>query len=243
MKRDANQLRDEIALREASICDARGERNSGELSDEQFTLIRDRESSALERARAELVRVERAPLALARSRPRIRRRRWLILAVLCFSVVISAVLVGALSPRQAGNSGTGSLSLSSGQQVQRLLTQAEADVANGDLTAALSAYQQVLALSSGNVAALTESGWLDFSAGSAARNATLVKVGVKDLEKAITLAPRSAAARLYFAIVADATPGNQRVARTEFEEFLRLRPSKGQMAIATPFLRRLGLVN
>ena len=242
MTRDAAQLRDEIALREASLADAQRERSAGELSDEQFDLIHARESNALAQARLDLAAVVHTPTPTPSLRPRVRRRRWLLLAVLCFAVVLGGVLVAALSPRQAGNSGTGSLSLSTSQAVQRLLTQAEADVANGDVTAALSAYQQVLALSPTNVAALTESGWLDFSAGSAAKDATLVEVGVKDLEKAIALAPREAAPRLYFAIVADATPGNQKVARTEFEEFLRLRPSKGQMVIARPFLRRLGLV-
>ena len=242
MTRDAQSLRDEIALREASLADAQRERSAGELSDERFALIHERESGALVRARTDLASAQQAPLALASSRPRVRRARWLIVAALCFAVVLTAVLVAALSPRQVGNSGTGSLSLSKSQQVQRLLTQAEADVANGDVTAALSAYQQVLVLAPTNVAALTEKGWLAFSAGSAAKNAVLVEVGVKDLEKAIALAPRVAAPRLYFAIVADATPGNQQVARIEFEEFLRLAPSKGQMAIARPFLRRLGLV-
>ena len=243
MTRDARRLHDEIALREASLADASRERSAGELSDERFDLIRERESSELERARVELVSLEQIPAQTRFARPRIRRARWLVLAVLCFAIVLGAVLVGALSPRQAGNSVTGSLSLSKSQQVQRLLTQAEADVANSDFTAALSAYGQVLVLAPTNVAALTESGWLDFSAGSAAKNATLVELGVKDLEEAISLAPRQAAPRLYFAIVADATPGNQKVARSEFEEFLRLEPSKGQMAIARPFLRRLGLVD
>jgi hypothetical protein len=55
------------------------------------------------------------------------------------------------------------------------------------------------------------------------------------------VAPRQTAPRLYFAIVADSTPGNQRVAKTEFEEFLKLGPSNGQLAIARPFLAKLGI--
>ena len=99
----------------------------------------------------------------------------------------------------------------------------------------------MLTLDPNNVTALTETGWLDFTAGSAAHKATVVEVGIKDLERAITVAPNNPAPRLYFAIVADATPGNQRVAKTEFEEFLRLKPSVGQMAIANKFLKKLGL--
>jgi hypothetical protein len=70
---------------------------------------------------------------------------------------------------------------------------------------------------------------------------TLVDVGVKDLREAVKLAPRQAAPRLYYAIVADATPGNEALAKKEFKIFLRLTPSRGQIAVAQPFLVKLGL--
>ncbi len=236
---DAERRRDEIALREASRADAREEFDAGELSAEQFAVISEREALALERARADLAAlVETAPAA---PRSRVRRTRWLVLALACFAVALASLLYGALAPRQAGNSVTGGLDLGRGQHVSQLLSQAEADVANGNPVAALAAYRQVLALDSGNVAALTQSGWLDFSAGSAAHRAKVVELGIADLERAIALAPRNAAARLYLAIVAASTPGNQAVAKREFEVFLTLRPSVGQMAVATPFLRQLGL--
>jgi hypothetical protein len=159
----------------------------------------------------------------------------------CFAVVLVAVLVAATSPRQAGNSGDGGIDLTRSQTIDRLLTQAETDVANNQDVAALSAYAQILSLDPKNVTALTQSGWLDFTAGSAAKEASVVEVGIRDLERAISVAPRQSAPRLYFAIVADSTPGNQGVARTEFEEFLKLKPSIGQLAIARPFLMKLGI--
>ena len=61
------------------------------------------------------------------------------------------------------------------------------------------------------------------------------------IAQAIALAPRQPAPRLYYAIVADSTPGNQPLAKSEFEVFLALRPSAGQLAIARPFLVKLGL--
>ena len=42
-------------------------------------------------------------------------------------------------------------------------------------------------------------------------------------------------------VVADATPGNEALAKKEFEIFLRLKPSRGQIAVAQPFLVKLGL--
>ncbi|HVA70533.1 MAG TPA: hypothetical protein VNF08_04330 [Acidimicrobiales bacterium] len=239
MTRDAQQLRDEIALREASLFDARRELANGELSSSEVASIEARELLALDVARRALG--ELTPEGPRRS-PARRRRRWMLLvALVCFLVAASLLLVSSLSPRQPGNSITGSISLGRAQKVTQLLSEAEADIANGNVVAALSAYQQVLAISPKNVPALTQSGWLDFSAGSSGVNATLVKLGVKDLREAIGYAPRNPAPRLYYAIVADSTPNNQTLAKREFRVFLALQPSPGQLAVARPFLRQLGL--
>lgn len=241
MKRDVAQLHDEIRLREASLRDASRERDDGELSADQFDAISRREGAALERLRNELGTLL-ASVETTRVRGRTRRVRWLVLALVCFAVVLTYALIAATSPRQPGNSGNGGIALTRAQTIDRLLAQAEVDVASNHDVTALNAYARVLALDPKNVTALTQSGWLDFTAGSAAKKASVIEVGIRELEKAIAVAPRSSAPRLYFAIVADSTPGNQRVAKTEFEEFLRLKPSQGQMAIARPFLKKLGLV-
>jgi hypothetical protein len=55
------------------------------------------------------------------------------------------------------------------------------------------------------------------------------------------LAPRQAGPRLYYAIVADSTPGNASLAKKQFEIFLSLQPSRGQLAVAQPFLKKLKL--
>jgi hypothetical protein len=241
MSRDVAQLRDEIALREASLADAAKEHAAGELTDIQFDAITQREQSALLEARRELV--EREGDEPHVQRRRVRRTRWLVVALICFAIVLGYTLIASTSPRQAGNSGDGNISLTQSQLIARLLTEGEAEVADGQVVTALEAYQKVLVLDPKNVSALTETGWLDFTAGSAAKKASVVELGIRYLEKAITAAPRNPAPRLYFAIVADATPGNQKVAKNEFVEFLRLKPSVGQMAIAEPFLKKLGLAH
>jgi tetratricopeptide (TPR) repeat protein len=240
MNRDAAQLRDEIRLREVSLRDAVRERDAGELSSAQFDVIARREGAALEAARNELGALILSADA-TEARKRIRRTRWLVVALVCFALVLVFTLLSATSPRQAGNSGDGNIDLTRTQLIDRLLTEAEADVANNQDVTALNAYAKVLNLEPKNVTALTQSGWLDFTAGSAAHKASVVEVGIRELEKAIAVAPRQSAPRLYFAIVADSTPGNERVAKTEFEEFLKLKPSAGQLAIARPFLAKLGI--
>ncbi|MHB8379237.1 MAG: tetratricopeptide repeat protein [Acidimicrobiales bacterium] len=239
MKRTPQQIRDEITLREASLADARRELEAGELTRLQAATIEAREELALRRAYEELGDVTDDA---ARRRPTRRRRRWVLLVGLgCFLVAIIVILWSSLAVRQAGNSVTGNVSLSPAQHVTQLLLQAEADVAGGNVVAALTAYQDVLILSPKNVAALTQTGWLDFSAGSSNTNPTLVSLGIKNLRKAITYAPADPAPRLYYAIVADSTPGNGALAKSEFKVFLALKPSAAQLAVARPFLAGLGL--
>jgi len=132
MNRDAAQLRDEIRLREASLRDASRERDEGELTAEQFDAIERREGFALEVARNELgalmVSVDVTP-----ARRRIRRARWLVVAVTCFALVLIYTLFSSTSPRQAGTPAT-AVSIS---RVLRRSTdcsrQAEVDVANSKM--------------------------------------------------------------------------------------------------------------
>jgi tetratricopeptide (TPR) repeat protein len=230
---------DEIALREASLADAQRELAAGELTPIQAATIEARETLALTRVQKELDDLQAHGGRSVASR---RRRRWLlVVGLLCILVAIVIVLWHSLEIRQAGTSDTGSVSLSPARQVTQLLTEAQADIADGNVVTALSAYSQVLALDPTNVTALTQTGWLDFSAGSSDASPTLVALGIKDLRSAIAYAPKNAAARMYYAIVAYSTPGNQALAKSEFKIFLSLGPSKGQLAVARPILKELHL--
>ena len=241
MSRDAAQWLDEIALREASLADARREWHAGELSARALGDIERRERAALRSAEASLAALAPVRPPQPARRARVRHARWLLVAGLCFALALGVLLWSALTPRQAGTSATGSIALGSAQRIQQLLGEAEADIANGQPVTALEAYREVLRLDPTNVAALTQTGWLDFSAGSAGHNASLVSVGVGDLRRALDRAPRDPAARLYYAIVAASTPGEGALARRAFRLFVSLGPSPAQLAIAEPFLVQLGL--
>jgi tetratricopeptide (TPR) repeat protein len=237
MRPSENQILDEIALREASIADAHRELEAGGLTAIQAATIEARETLALTRLRKEL-----DELGSPQSGPARRRRlSFLIIGLVCLLAVIIIVLLHSLSLRQAGTSDTGGVSVSHSQEITQLLTEAQADVASGQVTPALSAYESVLALDPRNVTALTQIGWLDFSAGSSDTNPSLVSLGISDLRAAITYGPTNTAARLYYAIVADSTPGNSSLAIAQFKVFLALHPSRGQLAIARPFLLALKL--
>ncbi len=230
-------LLDEIALREASLLDAADEFARGELDEARYALIRAREEAALVLARSRLqVVAEAAP-----RRGRVRRRAYLVVAALGFLVALLVILAGLVVPRQPGTSITGSVSLSRSAHVAQLLSEAEADIANADAAAALAAYEQVLGLEPSNVTALTQAGWLSFSAGAAARSPSAVRAGLGELRRAIEYGPSSSAAHLYYAIAAASTPGNRALALAQFRQFLALRPSAAQRAVAQPFLAQLHL--
>jgi len=239
MRRTENQVRDEIALREASLADARRELAAGELSPLQAATIEARETIALDAARRELEEIADSG---GRTTSRRRRRSLLVIGLGCFLLAIIVVLVASLSLRQAGTSDTGGVTVGPAQQVAQLLTEAEGDIASGNVVAALSAYEEVLSLSPTNVPALTQTGWLDFSAGSSSQDPALVRLGISDLRDAINYGPTDPAPRLYYAIVADSTPHNAALAKRQFEIFLSLKPSAAELAIARPFLKQFGLL-
>jgi hypothetical protein len=238
MRQSENQLLDEIALREASIADVRRELEAGELTAIQAATIEARETLALARLREEL-----GELGVPGTKGPARRRRlaYLIIGLACLLAVVIIILLHSLSLRQAGTQDTGGVVVSPSQQISQYLTEAQGDMANGQVAPALAAYEGVLALDPQNVTALTQVGWLDFSAGSTDTNPSLVSLGINDLREAIDYGPTNTAARLYYAIAADSTPGNKSIAVVEFRVFLALRPSPGQLAVARPFLVALKL--
>jgi hypothetical protein len=239
MKRSMNQVLDEIALREASLHDAQRERDAGELSAIEAATIEARETLALAAAREELDALRTSP---GGRRPSRRRRRWLLFTgMVCILIAVVVVLWASIGPRQDGASITGSVSLSRSAHITELLNDAQGDLANNLVLNALTAYREVLALEPKNVVALTETGWLDFSAGSSGQNPASIAYGEKELRKAITDDPRNAAPRLYYGIVAYSTPGNQGIALSEFKVFLKLHPTNIQLGVAHPYLVKLGL--
>ena len=235
--RSREVILDEIALRRASIADARQEHENGDLSDSELISVVARDEAAITQLEKELTNADlRVP-----KKSRRRRRSFLILGVSCLLLAALGSVVAALSLRQAGNSSTGNLSLSTTQRIHQLSLQAEADLAEGNVTAALSAYQQILQLAPKNAEALIQSGWLTFSAASTTQDTKLLNRGISLLAESISVAPLNPAAHLYYGIVAASTPNHQALAKAQFKLFLRLHPSAAQLGIAQPFLLKYHL--
>jgi tetratricopeptide (TPR) repeat protein len=237
---NAAQLRDEIALREASLADAARELAAGELDQASFDAIVARERAALDKARAALRDVPVDAPVVTRA-PRRRKTSRLVVGLACIALAATGFTVLHLSLRQAGNSVTGGVQVNQSQLVSQLLIEGQADAAANNNVAALAAYQHVLRLAPHNITALTEAGWLEFSAGSASGNVAVVTLAEANLREAVRLAPSQAAPHLYYALVAYVTPHNMATARKQFQLFVAAHPSAVQLAVATPYLRRLHL--
>lgn len=234
-------LLDEIALREASIADARRELAAGEMTEEHFAALEAREREAIARCEARLRESpHEAPESVA-PEPRRHRRGLLYAALVCFGLAVVGALVASLALRQPGDSVTGGVSLPTAQKVSAYLAEGEIDQATNDDTAALAAYASALSLEPTNVEALTQSGWLEFTAGSAAGDVAAVRLGEQRIEKAVDVAPTDPAPRLYYAIVVASTPGERSLAVREFRLFLTLKPTTTELATARPWLEELGL--
>lgn len=249
MSLNADLLNDEISLRRASINDAQLEYDSGELSATDFTALQQREMAAIALCSEKIAALGQisptnGDAKTTDRRPMRRHRRgYLVAALVCFAVAATVLVVNAATPRQPGSSETGGITTSQAQQIRVLLTEAELDQASGRSTYALEAFNQVLAIDKKNVEALTQSGWISFTAGSAAQNLSLLRLGEKRVALAVATYPHDPDPLLYYAIIAASTPGKRNFAKQEFQKFLRLHPTASERATAQPWLIRLAITS
>lgn len=231
------QLEDAITLVEASIADARAEFERGELNEEQWKKITARDEARLHQLRSRIPdATEEAPRRRWAS-----RRKYLVIALCSFSVALGLVLWSSLVSRQPGQSATGGVTAERQITINTELAQAEGDVAAGNLTSALAAYNQVLRIDARNITALTQTGWLYCSAGASQQNPTLVKLGISRLTTAINSAPRNPAPRLYYAITLASTANQHAAAIVQFKIFKSLSPNPTLAALAQPWELQLGI--
>ncbi len=255
-------LRDERELLERSLEDAEREHGVGDLTDEDYALLRARDERRLAEVVAALegtspeasepaeagtgggsgddARGRRAPQRAwwsERWRRRWRRRWWLAAggaaAVLAAAVLL---LVDLVAPRLPGQYATGSVSLNTAQRIERQLAQAKALVGQGKSTEALVLYGDVLAEDPRQPVALAEWGWLDWRAATSAKEQTVAAEGASALEQAVTVDPSLFAAQYYLGVVLY-EEGAASKAVTHFARFLADKPTATWLRDAAPKLR------
>jgi len=251
------ELDDERSFLLDSLEDLERERAAGDIGDADYVRLRDRytrrAAAALRRAGPEGVRpsaihVERtcraatsppaSPSTTRGSQPRRRRRAYLVggMCALVAALVLWVVLA-TTSARLPGQTATGTVRLSAGQQLRATLAEAHALEGSGDDAGALALYQQVLSSDPTQVDALSASGWLEFQAGVQARNSAVLARAQDQEEQAVRLDPGAYAPRAYLGSMLLAE-NDAAGAVTQFRAFLSDHPPADQVAAARSYITR-----
>jgi tetratricopeptide (TPR) repeat protein len=253
------ELEDERAFLLASLRDLDVERDAGDISVEDYSLLRDRYTvRAAEVLRAlaaeerpssqasptgewgdEAIAVTGSAGELRPGTHRRRRRRVVVAvgALVAFGAAAVVAVLSATGSRLPGATATGSPSLGQAQQIQRRLDQAATLEGSGQLSQALDLYHQVLAEDPTQAQALAESGWLEFQAGVQAKDASVVSKAQQTEEAAVRADPGAYAAHLYLGSMLLAE-GDAQGAVTEYRSFLADHPPASSVAAAASFITK-----
>jgi hypothetical protein len=243
-----SELDDERSFLLDSLEDLERERAAGDLSDVDYTVLRDRYTRraaevlrALERdepePRSELPGAGPVGTARADAPGRVRRRRTLVVMGSLFMVAAVAVAVVAAQTgaRLPGQTASGSVSLSSGAQQRRTLAQAEALEGAGTGAGALNLYLEVLHQDPTQPEALAESGWLEFEAGVKSKDAAVLADAQKQEEAAQRAEPGAYAPHLYLGSM-DLAEGDASAAVAQYRQFLADGPPPSEVQVAESFI-------
>jgi tetratricopeptide (TPR) repeat protein len=259
-------LQDERELLRRSLEDAAREHGAGDLTDEDYEVLRSRDERRLAEldAAIDAARAARGPVAAAASesealtssrsgsvltprpirrspRPRVRvrwRRHWWMAAMGLAAVVSACVLllVDLTSPRLPGQDATGGITLNTAQTIDRQLAQAKSLISHHEATQALQIYGQVLAEDPRQPVALAEWGWLDWRAATRAKEQTVAAEGASALEESVKVDPQLFAAQYYLGVVLY-DEGAAGKAVARFARFLADKPTRAWLREAAPTLR------
>jgi hypothetical protein len=239
------ELEDERSFLLRSLEDLDREHEAGDLSDEDHAALHDeyvaRAAAVLRSADAPPAPVAKeiaAPAVTPAPRPARRRRRRVVTAgvVVVLGVVVWAV-VAHVSNRLPGQTPTGSISLSSSQQTERTLAQAQSLEGEGDVVDALRLYGSVLQQHPNQEEALAEVGWLEYEAGAGGRNASLLARGEQEEQKAERVDGHAFAPHLYLGSMLLAQ-GDAPGAVAQYRLFLADHPPRATVTEAVPFLKK-----
>ena len=246
---DAPELEEERAFLLQSLRDLDAERDAGDLSDADYRVLHDRytvraatvlralQDDAEPKASGESVAEDSSPAEPASPTTRRRRARFLWAGLGLFAVAAVVLLVSELAIRLPGQTPTGSVRLSSAQQIQQTLDQAVSLETSGDAARALRLYREVLQSDPTQEQALAESGWLEYEAGVTARNATLLSTGQRDEETAERVDPSAYAPHLYLGSML-LVERRSSDAADEFDRFLAASPPTEVVSRAWPYVVR-----
>ena len=147
-----------------------------------------------------------------------------------------ALIFSNTSARLPGNTGSGGVNLSPGQQEQRELAQAAVLEQQGQLIEALQIYEQVLTQDPGNPGALSEAGWLEFEAGVSGGDEKSLEQGESQEQSAVSIDPGLPSARAFLGSMYF-VEGEMAEAVVQYSQFLADKPTVSEMGPFLPDIR------
>jgi tetratricopeptide (TPR) repeat protein len=253
-------LRDERDFLRRSLADAAREHDAGDLSDEDHALLVARDETRLAEVEAELAAAaaaraggsphdpgaagnhEGAPGAPGAPVPEARRPMpaWRKVGIVASCALIVAgiglLAAHAVQSRTPGQPLSGSISLSQAQRIEQQLQQALVLNNQGDTKGALELYDQVLSEDPSNPAALAYAGYLQWTIGSSAHVASLVRVGRSMIETAVHESPAYYEAHLFDGLVLENQDHDAAAAVVQFGDYLADGPPAGDAAKVAPLV-------
>jgi tetratricopeptide (TPR) repeat protein len=227
-----------------SLEDLEEEHRAGEVSDDDYSRLRDsytaRAAEVLRTLQAQGGDPESGGSAAGAGSPRDpstlpkkqkRRNAWLLVGgiALVLAGVATALIASNTASRLPGNTATGGVSLAPAQQVARELDQASVLEQGGNYAEAIQIFDEVLAQQPDNVDALASAGWLEFEAGVLQPDAKSLEQGETEEEKAVSLDPSQPVPHAYLGTMFF-VEGQSGQSVVQFGEFLAAKPSGGEVA-------------
>lgn len=244
------RLRDEQDFLTRSLSDAELEHSTGDLSDEDFEILKKRDLGRLAVTTARLEELDQldqlesssqevsnaGPLESVRKRP--RAKTLLIATAVIFLVAAAIVFVARVTkPRLPGQDSSGSITLSGAQRIQSELGQADALVTKGNVKPALEIYHKVLLQDPNEPEALAETGWIEWESGHVIGDSKLVNEGKSYVEKAVKTAPTFYAAHLFLGTILLVQDGEANAAVAQYKLFLAENPPIQDVQNAASYIR------
>jgi hypothetical protein len=238
-ERDA--LRDEIALRQRSLDDARAEHANGELDDDALAAIERREAPLLAAAEARWVTLEDetqtpAPVESAeRPKGEPPNRSRLLLAGFVASVAVIAVVL-TLAIADPFGSARAVPKLSPRARVIVLDAVAEIKLAQGHTLQSMTAFDAAARLDPHNAEAIVESAWLHYEYALKTHDPKGAASAAAALARTTRIVPNYAAAHLYDGIVLYQHDHNRTAALAQILRSAELPESLGEQSLTQEFL-------
>lgn len=259
----ADELDDRRRFLQRSLADAYAEHQAGDLSDQDYQVLRRRDTARLAAidlrtagtgtesgvgaeggeqrvGDADVAATSAAPAdASPTPRPRRSRRQRLLLGggITALGAALVLVVAFAATDRLPGQTVSGNVNLSQQAQIQQTLAQAAVLVNEGRSPQAARLYEQVLSQQSGNEVALAQLGWIEYETGVSSGSPSLVASGRAKVTQAVKLAPTDYAGRLYLGTVLLQQDKNPVAAVAQYQAFLAAKPPASLLQQAAQVLR------